>query len=50
VTDKTVTAIEMLRVDTVQIPHAPPEFAVDGFDHLMVVIRHLAVGVGDKIA
>ena len=38
-------AIEALRVDPVQLPHALGEIAVRGFDQEMIVVVHQTIGM-----
>ena len=44
-----VPAIEVLRVKTVQLPHSMAEVAFNRFDHDVIMVPHLAVGMHMKI-
>lgn len=44
-----VAAIDALRIDAVQLPHALAEIALGRFDHQVIVVAHLAVGVDDEV-
>jgi hypothetical protein len=43
--DAAMLAIEALRVDPVQLPHALGEIAVRGFDQEMIVVVHQTIGM-----
>jgi hypothetical protein len=43
-------AIEALRVDPVQLPHALGEIAVRGFDQEMRVVVHQTIGMHRPVA
>ena len=43
--DAAMLAIEALRVDPVQLPHALGEITVWGFDQEMIVVVHQTIGM-----
>jgi len=49
VTNPMMSAIKLLRVDPVDMPHADGQIAVDCFHEEVVVIVHEAVGVATPI-
>jgi hypothetical protein len=48
-TNPLVPAIEVLRVKAVQLPHSMAEVTFNRFDHDMVMVPHLAVGMHVEI-
>ena len=40
-----MTSVERLRVDAVQMPHAPRKRGIDGLDKQVKVVAHQAVGM-----
>jgi hypothetical protein len=43
-----VSAVECLRIESVELPHSLRQVAIDSFDDQVKVVRHLAVGMNDE--